>query len=85
MPKGHVNLLLKKKGEKRPIGSKICYVELLSQRLRMYSILLLVSSEKLIVESEAEHAQCLAAGQQREVDSRASESDAQREHWLSSN
>jgi len=41
--------------------------------------LLLVSSERLIVEleSEAEHLQCLAAGQQREANHRASESEAE--------
>ena len=47
----------------------------------MNSILLLIYSEKLIVEhqSEAEHTQRVAANQQRDASYRASESDAQRE------
>lgn len=56
--KGHANLQMKKKGERRLTESKTSFVELLSLRHSLCSALLLVRNVKLIVELQSK-AQCI--------------------------
>ena len=69
------------------VSSEMLIVELLNQKLNMYSALLLVNSDRLIIEheSEAEHEQHLADGQQRQANRRASESETEHAHRLAAN
>ena len=53
--------------------------------LNVQSILVLISSERLITESEADRAQCLAANQQQGANYRASESETECTERLAAN